>query len=94
MTVRNFYLICSALWLTELLIWIYAFEKNIPINYLGAFAITMMLGAIMHCLGIKVTYDKYEEDRVRSLISLGVPGFDGIQGIIVTIAYCIFYCIS
>jgi hypothetical protein len=73
----------------ELLVWIYAFEKNIAENYLGAFVITMILGAIMHYRGVRTTYAKYHITRVNKLISLGVPGFDLIQGIVVTIAYFI-----
>lgn len=90
MTVFKFYLLCSALWVGELFIWVCAFEKNIPKNYLGAFAITMTLGAIMHYQGVKTTYAKYHITRVNRLISLGVPGFDGIQLIVVTIAYFIY----
>lgn len=89
MTVAKFYLLCSALWVIELFIWVYAFEKNINENYLGVFVITMIFGAIMHYQGVRTTYAKYSITRVNRLISLGVPGFDLIQGIAVTIAYCI-----
>lgn len=90
MTVFKFYLMCSALWVGELFIWVCAFEKNIPQNYLGAFVITMILSAVMHYQGVRTTYAQYPSTRTKYLISLGVPGFDGIQLTVVTIAYFIY----
>lgn len=77
MTVSIFYFICSILWIIELILWIQAFQKNLPKFY--------------HYLGIETTYVQYPPNRVNDLIYTGVPGFDGIQAFIVSAAYIVVF---
>ena len=89
MTVNAFYAVCGVMWSIELMVWVYVFRANNKHDYYSMFILSMIISAFLHWVGITTTHTHYPPERAGELINLGVPGFDGIQGAIICIAYLI-----